>query len=79
MKNNSLLSKSINLFLIPTTAWRTQPVPFPPVIERLFTESISKFCGSTMTSFTLPDKTGSARAGFPDTFSISKLGGLITS
>ena len=74
MKINFLLSKSINLFLIPTTAWRTQPVPFPPVIERLFTESISKFCGSTMTSFTLPDKTGS-----PDTFSISKLGGLITS
>ena len=79
LKNIFLLSNSINLFLIPTTGWSTQPEPFPPVIETLITFSISKFWGSTIISFTLPVIIGSTNADVPDEFSTLIVGGLTIS
>ena len=79
LKNISLLSNSIDLFLIPTTGCRTHPEPLPPVIEIFFTDAISKFCGSTIISLTLPFTTGWTNALVPDDFSTLIEGGLITS
>ena len=83
LKNTFLLSKSKNLFLIPITGWRTQPEPLPPVKETLVTDLISKSCGSTITSDTLPLKTGSTSAVVPGAagveFSTMTCGGFTTS
>ena len=79
LKNIFLLSNSINLFLIPTTGWRTHPPPLPPVKDILLTLSISKSCGSTITSFTVPFKIGSIRAVVPEEFSTLIIGGLTIS
>ena len=55
------------------------PDPLPPVTEILLTDSISKFCGSTKTSFTPPWTTGWTNAVVPVDFSTLIIGGLITS
>ena len=79
LKNIFLLSKSINLFLIPTTGWREQPVPFPPVTDTLLTFSMSKSWGSTIISFTLPVIIGSTNAVVPEEDSTFIIGGLTIS
>ena len=79
LKNTSLLSNSINLFLIPTTGCKIHPDPLPPVSEILFTDSISNFCGSTMISSTLPVITGWTRAVVPEEPSTLIKGGLTIS
>ena len=79
LKNIFLLSKSINLFLIPTTGCNTHPDPFPPVRDTLLTSSISNSWGSTIISLTLPDMIGSIKASIPVELSTSKAGGFITS
>ena len=79
LKNIFLLSKSINLFLIPTTGCSTHPDPLPPVSDTLLTSWISNSWGSTIISLTLPDTTGSINASVPVELSISKTGGFTTS
>ena len=77
MKNTSLLSNLSSLFLEPNTGCNTQPVPLPPVRDILVTASISKVCGSTKTSLTVPCIIGSAAAPTPPLLvSIPMIGGF---
>ena len=75
----SLLSNSNSLFLVPNIGCNTQPLPLPPVNEILWIASISKSCGSTNTSLTVPWIIGSTAAPTPVLVSIPTIGGLTIS
>ena len=81
LKNISLLSNSKNLFLSPKTGFNTHPEPLPPVNEMFETSLISKSCGSTRQSTTLPWIIGSIFASIPPAKFESTFitGGFITS
>ena len=81
LKNISLLSNSKNLFLSPKTGSNIHPEPFPPVNEIFEIDLISKSCGSTRQSTTLPWIIGSIFASTPPAGLDSTFitGGFITS
>lgn len=73
------LSNSISRNLLSIIGSIKQPDPFPPVKERENIPLISKSCGSTYTSFTLPEIIGSTRAVDPVPADISIFGGFMIS
>ena len=71
---------SISRYLVSTTGFNTAPLPFPPSMVADNTSLTSKDCGSTNTSWTLPETTALAKAVVPeDGDAIVIVGGFTTS
>ena len=73
------LSKVTSRCLTPTIGSSTAPVPLPPDIVTVLTSSMSKSCGSTKTSLTLPLITERTIAVVPKPAPTVIFGGVITS
>ena len=80
-KSSKRASNSISRYIVSKTGSNTEPSPFPPEIVADEKVKISKSCGSTLISFTLPSITAVAKAVVKpaEGESISITGALTTS